>query len=316
MSKSPSSGALTGKPIPAAELSAYERWELPQMQDSHAPGRLSRTEQKPVFKPPTAEDLERIHKEAWDEGFEQGYQSGVVSGQEQGRREGLELGRAEGLKKGLAEAKAQVDQQITAMGKLMQSLLDPIATRQELVEAAMVNLAMSVARSVIYRELALNHDLMRELVQQAFALLPRKAKDVVIRINGADSKYIADALKAQALTADIRVDASISAGGILVETSNQLFDFTLEKRFQKSVHAMLYELSQPMPRAALPQDDDSLASLSDFPVELLAQTEQELAQKDATSTSVEPVEPVEPAEPIEPVEPAEPASDVFPKADP
>lgn len=267
-----SSGSVTGKPIPAGQLTAYERWELPLIQGG---GSMPKVEQKPTFKPPTAEDLERMHEEARAEGFEQGRKAGYTEGFELGKREGLEQGRQDGLQKGLADAKVQVDQQIAAMGKLMQSLVDPIATRQELVEAALVNLAMNVARSVIYRELSLSHETLSALVQQAFALLPRKARDVVLRINGADSRYVADALKAQALTADIRVDASVSAGGILVETSNQLFDFTLEKRFQKTVHAMLYELSQPV-RRSVAEDANSLSSPSDFPVDLLSQTEQEL----------------------------------------
>lgn len=282
MTNSPS-GSVTGKPIPAGQLTAYERWELPLIQGG---GRMPKVEQKPAFKPPTAEDLERMHEEARAEGFEQGRKAGHTEGFEQGKREGFEQGNQEGLQKGLADAKAQVDQQIAAMSGLMQSLIDPIATRQELVEAALVNLAMNVARSVIYRELSLSHETLAALVQQAFALLPRKSKDVVLRINGADSKYIADALKAQALTADIRVDASVSAGGILVETSSQLFDFTLEKRFQKTVHAMLYELSQPV-RRTVADDVNSLSSPGDFPVELLSQTEQELAAQTPAQTPEE-----------------------------
>lgn len=277
-----SSGSVTGKPIPAGQLTAYERWELPLIQG----GRMPKPEQKPSFKPPTAEDLERMHEEARVEGFEQGRKAGYSEGFEQGKREGFEQGCQDGLQKGLADAKALVDQQIAAMSKLMQSLLDPIATRQELVEAALVNLAMNVARSVIYRELSLSHETLTALVQQAFALLPRKARDVVLRINGADSKYVADALKAQALTADIRVDASVSAGGILVETSNQLFDFTLEKRFQKTVHAMLYELSQPV-RRSVAEDANSLSSPSDFPVDLLSQAEQELTAQTLVQTPQE-----------------------------
>ena len=283
MTNSPS-GSVTGKPIPAGQLTAYERWELPLIQGG---GRMPKVEQKPAFKPPTAEDLERMHEDARAEGFEQGRKAGYSEGFEQGKREGIEQGKQEGLQKGLDDAKSQVDQQIAAMSGLMQSLIDPIATRQELVEAALVNLAMNVARSVIYRELSLSHETLAELVQQAFTLLPRKAKDVVLRINGADSKYVADALKAQALTADIRVDASVSAGGILVETSNQLFDFTLEKRFQKTVHAMLYELSQPV-RRAVADDANSLASPGDFPVELLSQTEQELTAKTSSESSDDP----------------------------
>lgn len=280
-----SSGSTTGKPIPAGQLTAYERWELPLIQG----GRTPKPEQKPSFKPPTAEDLERMHEEARAEGFEQGRKAGYSEGSEQGKREGFEQGRQDGLQKGLADAKAQVDQQIAAMSKLMQSLLDPIATRQELVEAALVNLAMNVARSVIYRELSLSHETLTALVQQAFALLPRKAKDVVLRINGADSKYVADALKCLTLTADIRVDASVSAGGILVETSNQLFDFTLEKRFQKTVHAMLYELSQPV-RRSVAEDANSLSSPSDFPVDLLSQAEQELTAQTPVQTPQESID--------------------------
>ena len=105
------------KVIPKEQLTAYQRWELAAFEDAgmglppgtrppHA-GEPRLGEPDPAGEEalrltlPTAEDLERIHQEAWQEGY--------TLGLEEGRKAGFETGRQEGEKyvrqlRALAEA--------------------------------------------------------------------------------------------------------------------------------------------------------------------------------------------------------------------
>ncbi len=275
---SDSASGINIKRIPAGELTAYERWELPLIQEAGAPAKVSK-QSKPQVKLPTAEEIERIHEQAYQEGFAEGKKAGMAKGVEEGRRQGLELGREEGVRQGLAEAKAQVDQKLAALGGLMQSLLDPMAQRQEQIQEAMVNLAMTVARSVIYRELHSRQETLQALIQEAFSILPARASDVLIRHHQSDTELLREVLQSVGLNADLRTDAQVSAGGLMVETRNQLIDFTLEKRFQKTVHTMLCKLSQPAARRETVASTETLVDVSEFPTDVLSQAEQEAAQE-------------------------------------
>jgi len=104
--------------IPSGDLTAYERWELPLLDEEGRRGASVESEERNV-KPMTAEELEAIHNEAVEEGRREGYEAGKQEGMDQGAREGYRVGYDEGLsagreageEKGLEEARERVQEQ-------------------------------------------------------------------------------------------------------------------------------------------------------------------------------------------------------------
>ena len=90
--------------IPKEQLTAYQRWELgsfepiPVVEAEPPP-----PEPEPVLSVPlpTAEDIERIQQDAWQEGYDLGFTEGRKAGYEDGYKTGEE--HAERLRQ-LAEA--------------------------------------------------------------------------------------------------------------------------------------------------------------------------------------------------------------------
>ena len=98
--------------IPAGELTAYERWELPNLQGNQSA--FSRSASAPAssrsVKPLTAADIEEIRKQAYQAGFDEGKLAGHEAGRQDGLVTGQQEGLAEGLQQGLVEGQQQIDQ--------------------------------------------------------------------------------------------------------------------------------------------------------------------------------------------------------------
>ncbi len=300
--------------IPSEQLTAYERWELPLLDQQG--NEVAREEERDV-KPLTAADIEEIRQAAWDdghaEGREAGYQAGLKEGREQGHREGLESGQQEGRDTGRHEAleatRAEVEAAIGRLETVMAELLEPISRHQEETEAALVNLTTLLARAVIFRELSLDSSHIPNIVRQAIASLPSTRENVKVRVHPDDADYVRQAAgRFEAETAVVE-DEAILKGGCKVETRHSLVDFTVEKRFQKAVQGMLDRQLTREPTSDHAELDAMMGDLSDFHGDLLAtpseqapddgESSQAPAATDAAPADTEEVQPPEADEPDE-----------------
>lgn len=241
--------------IPKEQLTAYERWELPLLDERG--NEIPREEERPV-KPLTASDLEEIRRAAREDGFaegrEAGYQAGFAEGREQGHKEGYEAGLAEGRERGQAqgyqETRDDVDARLERLEQVMAELVEPIRRHEDELESALVNLTTVLARAVLYRELSLDSSQIRRVVRRALASLPATADHIRIHVHPDDSelvKQVAARMEAEAVVIE---DDTLLPGGCRVETRHSLVDFTVEKRFQRAVQSMLdQELELPVPES-------------------------------------------------------------------
>lgn len=242
--------------IPKEQLTAYERWELPLLDERG--NEIPREEERPV-KPLTASDLEEIRRAAREDGFaegrEAGYQAGFAEGREQGHKEGYEAGMAEGRERGQAqgyqETRDDVDARLERLEQVMAELVEPIRRHEDELESALVNLTTVLARAVLYRELSLDSSQIRRVVRRALASLPATADHIRIHVHPDDSelvKQVAARMEAEAVVIE---DDALLPGGCRVETRHSLVDFTVEKRFQRAVQSMLdQELELPVPESS------------------------------------------------------------------
>ena len=97
------------KRIPKEQLTAWERWELPLLDE-----RGNQVIQEQEVKPLTAADLEEIRQAAREDGFQEGreagYQEGFEKGRADGHQQGLQAGEAEGRELGQQQAEEGLQQ--------------------------------------------------------------------------------------------------------------------------------------------------------------------------------------------------------------
>ncbi|GGY63611.1 flagellar assembly protein FliH [Marinobacter zhanjiangensis] len=263
--------------IPPEELSAWERWELPLLDDR---GNEVPREEEQEVKPLTAADIEAIRQSAWEEGLEEGRQAGhekgleqgLEEGREQGYQEGRETGEQEGREQAESDTRAEIDEKLTRLESVMGELLAPIERHQNELESALVNLATVLARAVIYRELSVDSSQITQVVTDAVSSLPSTRENVRVRVHPSDAQWVREA--ASRLDAEMSVtgDDSILAGGCKVETRHSLVDYTVEKRFQKAVQSML---EQQLGSASAGESEElasAMGDLSDFHRDVLEES--------------------------------------------
>jgi flagellar assembly protein FliH len=107
------------------------------------------------------------------------------------------------------------------------------------VETALLNLACALSRAIVYRELSIDSTQITRVVTAALDTLPSAAEQVSIHVNPADLEWTRQA--AQRINPDSQVvpDDTVMPGGCRVDSRHSLVDFTVEKRFQKTIQQML-----------------------------------------------------------------------------
>lgn len=204
--------------IPKEQLTAYERWELPLLNDR---------------------GHELTRDDGYTQGRDQGYQDGLEAGREEGRRQGLETGKAEGQTRGYEDSQKEIDVKLDRLEHLLGELLLPISRHRDDIETALVNLTTVLARAVVYRELTIDSSQIRHVVRRALEALPSTVDTVRIRIHPDDCDSVREVADRMAATSSLIEDTAVLPGGCTVETCRSLVDFTVEKRLQRAVESML-----------------------------------------------------------------------------
>lgn len=255
--------------VPPEELSAWERWEMPLLDEQG--NEVPREEERDV-KPLTAADIEAIRQSAWEEGLQEGRQAGheeglkqgLEEGRERGYQEGREAGEREGREQATADTRTEVDEKLTRLESMMGELLAPIERHQDELESALVNLATVLARAVIYRELAMDSSQIARVVTDAVASLPSTRENVKVRVHPTDADWVREVATRLEAEVSVSEDERILVGGCTVETRHSLVDFTIEKRFQKAVQSMLDQQLGSASPGESEELESVMGDLSDF----------------------------------------------------
>jgi len=266
--------------IPAEQLTAYERWELPVMDMAgNEPAEITEevVEEEIEIKPLTAEELEEIRQAAFIEGQQEGFQLG----REEGFREGREAGYAEGRETGYAEGRAtgeeqgatskraEIDAALKRLEGVTAELMEPIRRQQDEAEQALLNLVLAVSRSVIRREVSLDSQQIRQVVREALEALPRGSDQIKLWVNPQDAPLVREMASQQQEPWVIQEAPEVLPGGCKVESRYSLIDYTIEKRFQLAVRQMLerHTAVQPVPETA--NAGDVMKDLTSFQRDLM-----------------------------------------------
>lgn len=256
--------------IPSSDLTAYERWELPLLDERG--NEVWVRDDEVDLKPLTAQDLEDIRREALEDGlregretgYKEGFEKGHAEGRKAGHSEGHQQGEAAGREEGHAATRTEVEAGLGRLQTLMAEMLDPLERHTEALETALLNLTLSLTRAVVHRELKLDSSQIRSVLKQALAALPSQDEAIRIHVNPADSEWVREVASRFEAGARIVEDEAVLAGGCRVESRSSLVDFTVEKRFQKAVQAMLDRQLQTGASGDSGELDALMGEMTDF----------------------------------------------------
>ncbi|MGC8854346.1 MAG: flagellar assembly protein FliH [Halothiobacillaceae bacterium] len=164
---------------------------------------------------PTAEEIEAIQREAWEEGYRAGHAEGLAAGQ------------------------AEIEARAARWKELVDSLTQPLEATEGELETALIELALALAKQLVRRELKTQPDEIIPVVREALAALPATAREVVVHLHPEDAALVRATIHSPGSFWRIEEDGAIARGGCVVVTPTSRVDATLERRIAQLVAGVL-----------------------------------------------------------------------------
>jgi flagellar assembly protein FliH len=244
--------------IPADEVKDSKRWNLPYWTE---PSHLVHSEEQAEddsevvvedeeieVEPLTAEQLELIRQEAFNEGLDQGlvegrqkgeklgYEAGHLEGLEKGQIEGRKLGFDSGFEKGEAQALEQGEKNNQKNTNNLKSILNAIDQhlnqQKKEVSENLPDIILAIAKAVVTQELSQGSEHIVAIVQQALDSLPLESGHLKIEVNPQDLPYIEAAIEQGEFEGEAHASEKIDEGGCRIHTRYSAVNFTISERWQ------------------------------------------------------------------------------------
>ena len=196
--------------IPKENQTAWQRWELASLGPAAARIPAAGTQTKSAAKLPTAEDIERIHRDAHKQGYDAGYEEGTA-------RARMEALRLHTLVEQLDGALAEFDQKVA----------------EELL-----GLALEVARQVLRQAIAARPETILEVVKEALLQLPHQ--HAALYLHPEDASLVRSYLGDQLAHAGHRLheEPAMARGGVRVDAGGSHLDASIETRWRRVLESM------------------------------------------------------------------------------
>lgn len=165
----------------------------------------------------TANQMEHIQKQAHEEGFARGH--------------------AEGLRAAQQESDARLQQ----LGRILNTLSNPLLELDDRVEQELVTLALSAARLIVRRELKADPNIVVAAVREALTALPAAARQVRLHLHPEDAALLREHFKLSGEEQGWTIveDPVLARGGCRVLTETSRIDATVESRLTATMAALL-----------------------------------------------------------------------------
>lgn len=215
------------KVIPKEQLTAYQRWELGSVEEAGAasvsphsnPTAAGKDESLRVALP-TAEQLEQLHQEAWQEGYN--------------------LGLEEGRKAGYAAGAGEVERHAQQLKALAEALDAGLLRQDETVAEEVLSLSLAVANQLVRAALRVKPELILAAIREAMAALPSMDSHHRILVAPEHAEMVRDWLAREHghLTWKVVEDAQLDPGGFRFESAHSELDGSLETRWREIVECL------------------------------------------------------------------------------
>ncbi|MDH5545450.1 MAG: flagellar assembly protein FliH [Gammaproteobacteria bacterium] len=232
---------------PSDAFSQIAVWDLPTF-DEQPDARLVNVSKKSKLKMPTADELEKIQKTAYDEAFQRGLVEGRAHGKEEGRAEGhaigVEEGRHQGHEQAYRDAQPELMAQLDMVRKLILSFDAPLLQLDDEVEQELVAVAIAIAKHVVRRELRTDPGQVVAAVRKAVAILPINSRNVRVYLHPEDAALVRESFSMPDASEEeqrwkIVEDPALTRGGCNVETDESRIDATIESQLAATIAKVL-----------------------------------------------------------------------------
>lgn len=213
--------------IPKEQLTAYQRWELGSFdagKPSPAPVVAAPPpppEPEPILSVPlpTAEDLERIQREAWQEGFDLGHSEGRTAGYDEGFQEGNKDGQLHADR----------------LHQLVEALQVESLRADENLAREVLDLSLNIAQQIIRSAVHVKPQNIILIIREALQSLPSLSGHHKIVVHPDDAGIVNDWLAKEHSHLSWRIieDEQIAPGGFRFESAHNELDATLETRWRE-----------------------------------------------------------------------------------
>ena len=128
---------------------------------------------------------------------------------------------------------------------LFQSAQEQVEQSQQTLAKGVLELACELARQVLRRELGTNPNALQPVVREALGILTVDTKVAAVRMHPVDLDALAEELTREFPNLNLTLvpDATVTAGGCLVEAAGTVVDGTVERRWHKAVASLGLESS-------------------------------------------------------------------------
>ncbi|MEN9456424.1 MAG: flagellar assembly protein [Pseudomonadota bacterium] len=237
--------------IPKEQLTAYQRWELAAFEDINElaagatpadaaqplppdslPGAEPAQEEAAVeveqpaqnIPYPTAEEMEALHQQAYQDAFGEGQKAGFEKGFEQGLSEGRQA------------AVNDVEQMTSVLAVLERANRDFESSMAEVV----LDLALALTQQMLRQVLPVKNDILLPLIREALASLPQVNQHPRILVHPENGKVLRELLTADIAHFGLRIidDHAIQPGGCKIEAGSSEIDATVESRWSRLLAAL------------------------------------------------------------------------------
>lgn len=199
-------------------MTAAVRWLAPELGMDRQPS------QETLRHPPTLEELQSIEEAAY--------------------QEGLGRGREEGHAEGLAQGQTEVRRLAAQFEGILDNFSRPLDRLENEVMAALSELSVRVARSLVGRAYQADPALLAELARAAVDAVGGASREIEVRMHPDDIAALTPMLDLPE-TARLSGDTSLSRGDLRVHTENMRIDGSLDARLEGALAAVLSRQAQP-----------------------------------------------------------------------
>ena len=153
-------------------------------------------------------------------------------------QQGLQKGRKEGFDAGIKDGQQKIQAQLQNLASIGSYLVDALQSQDNQIEKGLVNMSMSVAQSVLRRELTIDSSHMQDIVSEAISTISEASEPVRVFLNPQDFQQLTESeyLPSEWL---LQADASLSPGGCRIKNQFSVVEYTSEDQFQQTVKQLV-----------------------------------------------------------------------------
>ncbi|KJY92365.1 flagellar assembly protein FliH [Vibrio neptunius] len=185
----------------------------------------------------TAEDIELIKQQAYEEGllqgqeagFKQGYDKGKEQGQQEGHQEGLDAGKAEGIEAG----QEFIQQQVQTLVGLANQFAQPLELMNAQVEKQLVDMVLTLVKEVVHVEVQTNPQVVLDTIKQSVESLPVSGHSITLKLHPEDVETIRSAYGEEELEFrnwTLMAEPALNRGDVQIEAGESSVNYRLEER--------------------------------------------------------------------------------------